>query len=76
MDNEKKHLKLLPATDNNKAGSASHSANEPKKDKKTADNNQWVSTGATPGKDTRQGLRRDSPGGESVNGKKPGQQPK
>jgi hypothetical protein len=64
--------KFIPSNDTNKAGSMKPSTNEPPKDKKTAGNNQWVSTGATPGKDNRE--RRDGPGGE--NGKKTGQQPK
>lgn len=71
MKNGKPEEKLIPATDNNKSGSAKQSTNEPSKDKKTAGNNQWVSTGATPGKDNRD--RRDGPGGEN---KKTGQQPK
>ncbi len=60
--------KFIPSNDTNKAGSMKQSTNEPSKDKKTAGNNQWVSTGATPGKDTH------TSGTDA--GKKTGQQPK
>lgn len=62
--------KFIPSNDTNKAGSMKPSTNEPSKDKKTAGNNQWVSTGATPGKDTQ----RNANATDST--KKTGQQPK
>ncbi len=60
MENDYKSINFIPPNPDKKPPE-----NAPKKNRKTATNNQWVSTGLRYDNDNRE--RRDGPGGENRN---------